>query len=178
MAAPSSGGIWKRYRKLHEEHATTLRSEGSTLKFFIYSGTKKRSPSRTKRVSQARLNRDGDAAVYAHTSLNNYRAFQGEGAPRVDDITPRFGEGSDMFRRPEKAQSSADIMVAFICGMQVVEPLHRTTYQERQHLLEAADFNLFKLRAEDVLIDFLTDSGTGILTCRPTLTLAADSYTF
>ena len=46
---------------------------------------------------------------------------------------------------------------------QVVEPLHRTTYQERQDLLKAADFNLFKLRAEDVLIDFLTDSGTGIL---------------
>ena len=31
-------------------------------------------------------------------------------------------------------------------------------------MLKAADFNLFKLRAEDVLIDFLTDSGTGTLT--------------
>ncbi|CAK0761929.1 hypothetical protein CVIRNUC_002907 [Coccomyxa viridis] len=47
--------------------------------------------------------------------------------------------------------------------VKVVEPLHRTTYQERQHLLEPADFNLFKLRAEDVLIDFLTDSGTGAM---------------
>ena len=69
-----------------------------------------------------------------------------------------------MFHRPRKAQSSASVMVIFISGMQVVEPLHRTTYLERQHLLEAADFNLFKLRAEDVLIDFLTDSGTGTLT--------------
>ena len=72
MAAPSSGGIWKRHRKLYEEHATTLRSKGSTLKFFIYSRTKKRSPSGTERVSQAHLDRDGDAAVYAHTSFNNH----------------------------------------------------------------------------------------------------------
>ncbi len=47
------------------------------------------------------------------------------------------------------------------CAGQVVEQLHMTTFQERQHLLQAAGYNLFKLRAEDVLIDMLTDSGTG-----------------
>ena len=44
-----------------------------------------------------------------------------------------------------------------------VEPLRLTTEEERRSAVAAVDFNLFKLRASDVLIDFLTDSGTGAM---------------
>jgi tryptophanase len=44
-----------------------------------------------------------------------------------------------------------------------VEPLRMTTRVERREHLRDAAYNLFQLRAEHVLIDFLTDSGTGAM---------------
>jgi tryptophanase len=47
--------------------------------------------------------------------------------------------------------------------IKAIEPTRQTTREEREQLLKQAGYNLFKLRAEDVMIDLLTDSGTAAM---------------
>jgi len=47
--------------------------------------------------------------------------------------------------------------------IKVVEPIKKTTRVEREAWIKEADFNVFKLRAEEVYIDMLTDSGTSAM---------------
>jgi tyrosine phenol-lyase len=47
--------------------------------------------------------------------------------------------------------------------IKVVEPLQMRTRAEREAIVRAAGFNMFLIPAADVLIDLLTDSGTGAM---------------
>lgn len=45
----------------------------------------------------------------------------------------------------------------------VVEPIRFSTKEEREEILQRAGYNLFQIKAEDTIIDLLTDSGTSAL---------------
>jgi tryptophanase len=62
--------------------------------------------------------------------------------------------------------------------IRTVEALHMSTEKERMAALERAHFNLFSLHSKEVLIDLLTDSGTGAMSTKQwaALMLGDESY--
>ena len=47
--------------------------------------------------------------------------------------------------------------------IKMVEPIKRTTIEERKRVIKEAKYNLFNIRSEHVFVDLLTDSGTGAM---------------
>jgi len=59
-----------------------------------------------------------------------------------------------------------DLPFAESYKIKMVEPIYRSSREQREEWIKTANYNLFNLKSEQVYIDLLTDSGTGAMSDR------------
>ncbi|MDR2064237.1 MAG: tryptophanase [Prevotellaceae bacterium] len=71
-----------------------------------------------------------------------------------------------------------DLPLAESWKIKMIEPIRKSTRSERERWLKEAHYNVFKLKAEYVYIDLITDSGTGAMSDRQwaSLMIGDESY--
>lgn len=55
--------------------------------------------------------------------------------------------------------------------IKTIEPITSSSINDRQIWIKAANYNLFNLKSDHVMVDFLTDSGTGAMSTEQTASL-------
>src|SRR5256885_10096339 len=60
----------------------------------------------------------------------------------------------------------------------VVEPIRMTTRGERQAALQQAHYNMFNIRAKDILIELLTDRGTSAMSSEQLAAMMRGDYAY
>lgn len=71
-----------------------------------------------------------------------------------------------------------DLQTAEPFRIKVVEHIKKTTYEERTKYLKEAQYNAFRIKAENVYVDCLTDSGTSAMSANQwaAMMLGDESY--